>query len=405
MTDSSTIESGADCPGFEGNSDLYGLGIRIGVYLQWYSTWLCITVDPETSGETHTANALFIFAILVALLQAISNQSINKIEAYLMLQICFGYLLTLLSVFGIRLQLLRPDRAQRITSTFLSLFNRKRKDWRQSMTLLVRTMNDDLESATSIGMVPSMIKIFMLSGLRGQEVTLRLSELNSLKEGSLSWIGSFWRVSIATIIALTNVILVFNVIEPLLPTDGLCGGNGFIFMFAKCQLSGSCLTFLRVVAVAVAVVFGLLAFIIVTTSHRLFLFLDALAASDIVLLFFNTAIPAKFHPQILAYADKLRRIWRELFSLGGWNIGYLQLTISILSPLTYSMVLLCNAILEALKSMSDSTSTYRPGQTFALYAMFASGARSGRTTRVVAEKEKEKTKSVFRWHMIFEIYN
>lgn len=402
MTDSSTIESGADCPGFEGNSDLYGLGIRIGVYLQWYSTWICITVDPETSGETHTTNALFIFSILVALLQAISNQSINNIEAYLMLQICFGYLLTLLSVFGIRLQLLRPDRAQRITSTFLSLFNRKRKNWRQSMAL-VHAMEDDLESATSIGMVPSMIKIF--GGLRGQEVTLRLSELNSLKEGSLSWVGSFWRVSIATIIALTNVILVFNAIEPPLPTEGLCGGNGFIFMFAKYQLSGSCLTFLQVVAVAVAVVFGFLASVIVTTSERLLLFLDALAAGDIVLWIFNTAVPAKFHPQILAYADKLRRTWRKLSSLGGGNTEYLQMALSVVSPIIYLMVLFCNAILEALESMSDSTSIYRPGQTFALYAMFSSGARSGRTTRVVTEKRKETTKSVFRLHVIFEIYS
>lgn len=70
MSEISSTESSTDCPGFEGNPDLYGLGIRIGVYLQWYSTLLCITVDPGTSAETYTANALFIFAIMVALLLA-----------------------------------------------------------------------------------------------------------------------------------------------------------------------------------------------------------------------------------------------------------------------------------------------------------------------------------------------
>lgn len=400
MLDSSTTESDTDCPGFEGNSDLYGLGIRIGVYLQWYSTWLCITVDPETSGETHAANALFIFAILVALLQAISSQSINNIEAYLMLQICFGYLLTLLSVFGLRLQLLRPDSAQRITSTFLSLFSRKRKNSRQSMSPMP-SMNGDLESAASIGMPPSMIRI--LDALRGQEVTLRLSELNSLKEGSLSWIGSFWRVSIATIVALMNVILVFNAIKPPLPTDSLCGGNGFIFMFAKFQLSGSCLTFLRTVAVAVVFVLGLLASITVTTSQRLFFFLQALAAGDIVLWIFKTAIPARFNGRILAHADKVRPIWRQFFFQGDGKTGYIQLWLSLASPLIYSMVLSFNAILEALESTSDSISIYQPGQTFALYALFSSGARLGKTNRIVVEKSQEKTKSVF--HLVSTIYN
>jgi hypothetical protein len=35
------------CPGIEGNSDLYGMGIRIGVYLQWFSAWISNTINPS----------------------------------------------------------------------------------------------------------------------------------------------------------------------------------------------------------------------------------------------------------------------------------------------------------------------------------------------------------------------
>ncbi|ETS78445.1 hypothetical protein PFICI_10507 [Pestalotiopsis fici W106-1] len=367
MSVTSELDTASTCPGFEGNSDLYGLGIRIGVYLQWYSTWLCITVDPETSGETHTANALFIFAIMVALLQAMSNQSINNVEAYLMLQICFGYLLTLLSIFGLRLQLLHPYRAQRIMSSMLSFFARRNEESSQSKSL-ISIENIDMESATSIGMLPSLVKI--LGGLADHQVTLRLSELNNLKEGTLSWFGVFWRISIATIVVITNAILVFNSVYPPLPTDGLCRGHGFVFMFTTWELSGSRLVFLQVVAVAIAVVFGLIASIIVTTSNQLILFLEALAVSDFILWIFKTVVPTKLRGPILT------GIYRFFFMVS-----------------------------QALKSMQDPTSIYQPGQAVSLYALFSSGARFGNTEKLVVPKDTSRNSTPKGWVVVTSLWH
>lgn len=58
------------CDGFEGNSDLYGLGIRLGVYLQWVSSWLIQTLNPNGIMTTHDTNSIFVLAILVAMISA-----------------------------------------------------------------------------------------------------------------------------------------------------------------------------------------------------------------------------------------------------------------------------------------------------------------------------------------------
>jgi hypothetical protein len=54
--------------GYTGNSDIYGLGIRIGIYLQWFSTWLSTAVIPEEMLGTTVANGIFLIAISAATL-------------------------------------------------------------------------------------------------------------------------------------------------------------------------------------------------------------------------------------------------------------------------------------------------------------------------------------------------
>ena len=52
--------------GFEGNNDLYGLGIRISLYLQWLSVFLANNLLPVTRQELQKANLLFSLAICLA---------------------------------------------------------------------------------------------------------------------------------------------------------------------------------------------------------------------------------------------------------------------------------------------------------------------------------------------------
>ena len=95
------------CQGLPGNSDLYGLGIRIGIYLQWTSSLLTNTFLPDGAADLLDANSIFLFAVFIATANATSSpEALHPVEAFIMLALCFGYLLSVLSVTGLRLILL-----------------------------------------------------------------------------------------------------------------------------------------------------------------------------------------------------------------------------------------------------------------------------------------------------------
>ncbi len=54
--------------GFEGNADLYGLGIRLGIYFQWLSAQLCRVLHKEYVVELDRAYMIFLTAVFIALL-------------------------------------------------------------------------------------------------------------------------------------------------------------------------------------------------------------------------------------------------------------------------------------------------------------------------------------------------
>lgn len=54
----------------DGNGDLYGLGVRIGVYCQWVSSWIRMLVDEESIEDVHGVNAIFVFAVIIATILA-----------------------------------------------------------------------------------------------------------------------------------------------------------------------------------------------------------------------------------------------------------------------------------------------------------------------------------------------
>ncbi|KAH0531251.1 hypothetical protein TsFJ059_000109 [Trichoderma semiorbis] len=59
--------AGSQC-GFEGNSDLYGLGIRLGIYFQWLSAQLCRLLYKEYVVDLDRAYMIFLAAVFIALL-------------------------------------------------------------------------------------------------------------------------------------------------------------------------------------------------------------------------------------------------------------------------------------------------------------------------------------------------
>lgn len=94
-------QSSSSC-GFEGNSDFYGLGIRIGVYLQWITAFLAnhlLQSAIETNLETNT---IFLSALFIATVVSTLQDKVQPSELIVLLQLCFGFLFSILSIWGHR---------------------------------------------------------------------------------------------------------------------------------------------------------------------------------------------------------------------------------------------------------------------------------------------------------------
>ncbi|KAF2009547.1 hypothetical protein BU24DRAFT_467911 [Aaosphaeria arxii CBS 175.79] len=79
----------------DGNADLYGRGVRVGYYLQWYAgilaTWIC----PSEVPKIRIANTFFTSAVFIALLVQISRSTtFEVIDIYITMLFTFGWAVT-----------------------------------------------------------------------------------------------------------------------------------------------------------------------------------------------------------------------------------------------------------------------------------------------------------------------
>ncbi|KAF2186027.1 hypothetical protein K469DRAFT_573958 [Zopfia rhizophila CBS 207.26] len=110
--------------GFEGNADMYGMGIRIGYYLQWYGTILAAWIAPEESQGLRIANSLFVtatfFAFVILTIRGHSPEEMPIVETYIILFLTFGSYLVLVPIYVWRIftgcnPLWDPTRFPRVT--------------------------------------------------------------------------------------------------------------------------------------------------------------------------------------------------------------------------------------------------------------------------------------------------
>ena len=78
--------------GFYGDADTYGLGIRLGIYLQWASSMLAYAFVNEEAGGMRRVNNGFQLGILSGLvfLTVTKGRDLYVGEAYVILQFCWG---------------------------------------------------------------------------------------------------------------------------------------------------------------------------------------------------------------------------------------------------------------------------------------------------------------------------
>ena len=81
---------GPQC-GFEGNADLYGLGIRLGIYLQWFSSMVVGAANLlEEADSLYEAYLLFTSAIAIAIFVLTFGGTMHTVEVVIMLYVFYG---------------------------------------------------------------------------------------------------------------------------------------------------------------------------------------------------------------------------------------------------------------------------------------------------------------------------
>jgi len=90
--------------GFVGDPDFYNLRIRLGVYLQWLIAMLAHYLLTETISENLDVNAIFVFALFIALVSSTARNEVQDAEIVILLQLCWGFILGVLTIWGHRLR-------------------------------------------------------------------------------------------------------------------------------------------------------------------------------------------------------------------------------------------------------------------------------------------------------------
>lgn len=87
----SNVEKRERC-GFDGDDNTYGLGIRIGIYLQWITTSIAYNFLPKEAGTMRGINNCFQAAMFAGLLfvTITKGPELYAVEAFMMLTFCMG---------------------------------------------------------------------------------------------------------------------------------------------------------------------------------------------------------------------------------------------------------------------------------------------------------------------------
>ena len=88
-----------------GSFDMYGLGIRLDFYFQWYSSILASWLAPSKIEGLRFTNSLFVASTFLALIISIANDasSLQPVNIYMTLILTFGYYLLLILLYAWRI--------------------------------------------------------------------------------------------------------------------------------------------------------------------------------------------------------------------------------------------------------------------------------------------------------------
>lgn len=280
------------CTAIQGNADFYGQGIRIGVYLQWLSAWISILTETSSAQPVLEVSSVFVFAILIATITSYSSGTIQPIETYIMLQFAFGFFVTTMGIFGVRLQVLSPHGALHLLHELKEAPDRIKKATVKRASRHVNTrprlveqvqhfLNDFASIRASLRFLILLDKYSALLSKSSilSTVQVNLNSLAFLKLRALTWSGVLWRANVVAMLAGFNIVYWFS---------GVAGGGSaaecrpVIFMVAKVTLESGIVTFYKFTAIAAAILIFPQAIFLMAMAVRLCVYLTLCAHRDLL---------------------------------------------------------------------------------------------------------------------------
>ncbi|KAM0449494.1 hypothetical protein ACHAO4_007512 [Trichoderma viride] len=83
----------------QGRPDMYGLGIRLGIYIQWFSEILVEFFDEADVSDIRLLGLLLSGGIILGLLVAIASQDVQPADVYIVLQLAAGCYIFLIPIY------------------------------------------------------------------------------------------------------------------------------------------------------------------------------------------------------------------------------------------------------------------------------------------------------------------
>lgn len=87
------------CVGVQGNPDLYGLGIRLGIQFQWTASLVSNHFFKREISLTFDVNSIILLALSLVLVQGASQRNLTNVDIITLLKLCFGFVLAALQYY------------------------------------------------------------------------------------------------------------------------------------------------------------------------------------------------------------------------------------------------------------------------------------------------------------------
>ncbi|MCJ1398165.1 hypothetical protein MMC11_001362 [Xylographa trunciseda] len=95
------VDPDLDCSSKYG-ADYYGIGVRLGIYFSWLTSWIANVFLPEEIASALDANTMFLLSLMASIFYSTNKGILSYIDGLILMHLSSGYLFGCLSFWGYR---------------------------------------------------------------------------------------------------------------------------------------------------------------------------------------------------------------------------------------------------------------------------------------------------------------